>query len=752
MPRVNRNYLIAACIFVLLTAISCSQGGPVQVAAHDSLQQVAGQDVTVDSAGLVGLAGLDAIRGAAMLHDDPIDVTAPLVERNTQVNGEFLDLLPTATELAWAVYRVDPPAGSLLSLDATGSGPLWLMVADYEQGWVFEPFEGGAASIDLTTLGDVISPEGYFYCGAVCPAGETGTLETVALHYNNLNEWNLEITTDENGVTLTWDEQPCNKYYIYRSTLADDLHPYNVGEVIEDYVGDGNTFTDPVSEDVSGRWVPENNDHGTPEDPADDFPTAAPAVKYYYRVASVIANPGNESPEVTGMIPWGDRNTAVRTLPDTTDRTVLFGSSISLTHLTEGRMGWMADNMMGCTAATQDQIDQFRAINPDFIVLGSQFNFLSCENVQTFSSFYADEDWEYHHPQIYGNELSDEDGSYPYITRHESWFLHDVESEYLHQRVSSRASGDYFPFWMDTDSPWPEYVGEHILQLTGEDGFDGWIIDNCTARTGMYPSPYEDYIYHSDFHEFVDGLNSAGLAGIRAAISGHPRRPMIVADAWTGYGAIHNYNEEPHFLDFTDCDLIFYSNYLGSNGSEAYLIQEFTDILGDEILAQQTAGRGVILSYSFDTDFYEGPFSAYCCYLMVRGAASYFNLSHYSHRPYYVVAYTWDTGAPLGPQPTCLADLRRQSVDQDGNPLEGHDYYCRDFENGTVVMGEGWLSMPLGAPMIVEYTNARKSSCDSVEEDGTTPRELPWTRTSAEISYFTTPDAGCYIIREVSAE
>ena len=58
-------------------------------------------------------------------------------------------------------------------------------------------------------------------------------------------------------------------------------------------------------------------DHGTPEDPSDDYPAVAPEVDYYYRLVPMIGScKGPSSPLIHDRVSWGDRRLLSRDLPD----------------------------------------------------------------------------------------------------------------------------------------------------------------------------------------------------------------------------------------------------------------------------------------------------------------------------------------------------------------------------------------------------------------------------------------------------
>ena len=456
------------------------------------------------------ISALDALHNAAALQGYQITVIEPTGQQYTSVDGASLVFAPPAAALGYAVYKVDPPFGDVLELSAAGEGPLSLLAADYGAGnWVIEPFDNGAAAIDLTQLVDPYSPEGYFYAAVVCPPAESGRLDMLRLDYDDLSEqfadWGLEAVADAAGITLSWNELPADGYRVLRSVLAADEAPYEVGFVAEAHSG-GNSFRETVPEDGGGSWVPQNMDNGTPDETGDDFPSLAPAVDYYYRLIPVLRRKsGPQSPEASAIVPWGERRTARPTWPDTTTQTRMFGFSIDGELLTDAQRQWCANNLVGATGLRQADLEVIRAVNPDFIALNNTYAFLAgSRNHSSFNGeVYKGESGIYYYPLYYGAE-SDTDGVYPYIDRHEDWFLHDPASTILNQRIETWTAR----FWLDLDSAYSAYSGAGLLELLGETGSDGWIADSCTALNYSSSQFYLQYAVATQYQYLLPRLGS----------------------------------------------------------------------------------------------------------------------------------------------------------------------------------------------------------------------------------------------------
>lgn len=133
--------------------------------------------------GLPSITQLDALRGVSSAQL-PFDVTAPVEEDNTSIIGSSLGL--GKDNLAYAIYRIQPPLESVLSIAAGGSDGLYLLVADYARGlWSgVTEFSSSFAVSALDAVGNPLSPQGYIYCAVVAPPGVQGLLTSLALNFD----------------------------------------------------------------------------------------------------------------------------------------------------------------------------------------------------------------------------------------------------------------------------------------------------------------------------------------------------------------------------------------------------------------------------------------------------------------------------------------------------------------------------------------------------------------------------------------
>ena len=594
------------------------------------------------------------------MQDDNIPVTEPFREQYTQVAGASLEFVPVETEIGYALYAIDPP-GPPQTLSATGEGPLWLLVADYgNDEWVMEPFVDGAAVIDLTELGNPFSEDGYLYGGVICPAGETGRLDALTLAYDGLN---LTVTADDHSITLSWDETGAVSYLVYRSTLSSETAPYHVGTVAEEHTG-GNSFSETVPEDESGRWVPENNDSGTPEDTSDDFPTIAPAVTYYYCVAPVWADRHYATtPEVSATVPWGDRNSDHRSWPDTTNQSRVFFMKYypyqEEDELTTAQLEWMATKGIGSLNLSQQETDIVRAINLDYIVLGELW------------SHYANNQYYGFHSNIYGKPLcfgntEDPDNYFPYLDRHEDWFIHHEDSTWHNQRVREYEDSNYIDtVWLDADSQYKDYLSANLLELLGENHFDGWVISECFpkyAQAQFWPGEGDEAL-----NDYWRPKLLTMLTSLASASADHPRAPWIAAD-------VYNWCINAPAMDYSPCDVIYVDNFAWLWQSNEFDRGRFPET-ADRCIDAQKKGQVVLVNENL---IYESDVTCtYACYLMIRGPRAYFY--NWGRGLAWYPEYEFDSGAPLQALPEAVDEFIHYDIyDQ--------PYYRRDFENCFVVI------------------------------------------------------------------
>lgn len=335
--------------------------------------------------------------------------------------------------------------------------------------------------------------------------------------------------------------------------------------------------------------------------------------------------------------------------------------------------------------------------------------------------------------QFYGDE-EDIDGAFPYVDNHESWFIHDEASEKYNQRCTNGWDDqEYssFCYWMDLDSRWSAYVDTNLRQLLGEDCYDGWQLDGAHSNWVASPEFYDGEGLQGLYEYLFPRLtNLFVVAGEGAA--GHSLRPYVFAQTFRGWSLQPEAYGPPAF-DISACDGIIVDRFLDDDRGVENRMWEFTDYVGDMTLEWQSAGKSVILqSIMRGSDYY--PFtcmSEYCCYLLVRGPQTYFYATpdpQYSRavyeNPYWYPMYTWDSGAPLGPQPESMADLAVESPDLEGNPT-GVYYYRRNFENGFVLLVPNFAFEHWDSGIRYEYLDV--SGGGAVAADGGTQGTWQWT-------------------------
>lgn len=137
------------------------------------------------TSGLPPVAGLDALRGASAAAGWPVRVRQPIEQLHTNEIGAGLFLQAPPDGIAYAIYKIAQPPGALLNAHVTGSGALWLVAADYaDSRWeLAAPVQSGQALIDLTQLGQAVSPGGFIYCAVVCAQSTSGLLDVLTLTF-----------------------------------------------------------------------------------------------------------------------------------------------------------------------------------------------------------------------------------------------------------------------------------------------------------------------------------------------------------------------------------------------------------------------------------------------------------------------------------------------------------------------------------------------------------------------------------------
>lgn len=157
-------------------------------------------------------ASLDALRRPSEIESFQISLVQPHSQSHTVPQLALRHFNPTIDELAWAIFQVPMPVGSLDSLLAVGTGTLYLLVVDFGSGrWTqVTPLSGGEALIDLSTQSGLISPAGYFYAAVLAPPGSQGG-----------------IASSLSSLTLVYDEDHAgNTYFVAPDSKGgNDLSP-----------------------------------------------------------------------------------------------------------------------------------------------------------------------------------------------------------------------------------------------------------------------------------------------------------------------------------------------------------------------------------------------------------------------------------------------------------------------------------------------------------------------------------------------
>jgi hypothetical protein len=147
-------------------------------------------------------ASLDALRRPSEIESFRISLVQPHSQVNTAPLLDQRSLTPNANELAFAIFQVSAPEGSLDSLLALGTGKLYLLVADFGSGrWsLIKEFSAGEARIDLTPHSGLVSPAGYFYAAVLAPRSIHGGVQSTLS--------SLTLVHDENHTGNTYFVAP----------------------------------------------------------------------------------------------------------------------------------------------------------------------------------------------------------------------------------------------------------------------------------------------------------------------------------------------------------------------------------------------------------------------------------------------------------------------------------------------------------------------------------------------------------------
>jgi len=247
------------------------------------------------------------------------------------------------------------------------------------------------------------------------------------------------------------------------------------------------------------------------------------------------------------------------------------------------------------------------------------------------------------------------------------------------------------------------------------------------------------------------------LAEIGAGCDAHFLDPYVFVEA--RFGQTYRIGETPACMDYSGADGVCISLF-GDPTYDLGPMYIFIESLGQYVLDWQNAGFATILQCN-DTDWgrsdMAGFLAKYCCYLLVRGPNTYFyarngwgDFDVYHGEPCWYPMYTWESGAPLGPQPTSLDDLKVQSDDLDGNPTDIW-YYRRDFVNGSVVVVPSMAYEHPDSGIAYEYLDIYGGGV--VDEDGNKSGTAQWIKMSPiSTPGFLFNEASTWIIRPETEE
>jgi len=672
----------------VLTIAAC--GG-----ASAPASQLGGQvDQPAFSAQLPDIASLDSLHQASATQS--IDVTAPLISEGTQASGSELLFTSPADGSAWAIYRVDTDFQWPYHAEAQSSAPLWLLAAEYARNdwqWTNVPTQHNSRIVLDDPEYCYLSGEGFVYLAVVCPPASTALLTSLSLDIHSGTPM-LIINTDVlDRIIISWLDIGEFEYYeLYRSTIPDDPHPYLIythqstvepGDFAEVF------YQDLIAtDDLSGEWLPAENDNDTPADPGDDYPSAAPAVDYYYRLVPYYSagNAALASEEALANYDWSYRLTR-RDLPPTTDQILVFADQLRPDDMTAAQVQWCAENLVGTQKIYKRQADEFRQYNPEFIVLGYHLGVGAGE----IGNVHGD-DW-------------DADADWPYVDRHEDWFIHRPDSTQPNQRVLQQNWNWYVA---DPQSAWQDYLAANLMQMLGADHFDGWFVDSCSQPWNTDPAqwwPDGDTM----FGFWTPRLNEM-LQTVTTLAKAHPLQPYIIPNAGS---YITTLSDIKYYGDGWACDGIMLEGYARTTPGEYYSAADWV-LEQDRILDHQAHGLATILqSYIFTPDTADRLF-VFGSYLLVKGDYTYINWlgddgldtiwasigQWYPEFDLDEDDFPW--GAASGETPGTMADLYVEAYDGGGGVTCG-PFYRRSYGIGFVIVNPSDAAVSYRAPYHMSY-------------------------------------------------
>lgn len=699
---------------LILVLLGCYAFGSCSGQSGQAVTQIPGQyglqppaadaDPSQSLPGLAELDGLLKAAGAVSV----LDVLNPLVQRAISPLDGSLLLNSSGDVLSYALYAVQDVPGIPHYVNCEAHGSLWLLAADYSrEHWQIAPFEDNVASIDLRQLGDPYSAGDLIYIALVCPLGSSALAHKLWIDYDEIGEWETAgwLYSHETKTEIYWRTMPVERYEVYRRA-GDSPIEFHIGTHLEQG-GDWsvwNIFEEDIP-DVGGKWVPRMEDHGTPDDPRDDYPAVAPEVSYSYRLVPFIGScKGPSSPPINFKADWGDRRISRRELPDSTNQTRLFSQNIMPGNLTPAQHEWCAEHYSLALGLTNSDTNAIRVHNPDFISLGQHWAHEAILEWQNNT----------HGQCIVGDDILPA-GFYDRISGYEEWFVHADTSTQYNQRVGITASLED-GYYIDAANPdWHAYLANSLLELMGENHYDGWVLDGAHVN---FSNPTDQFwpgeFVASDRDEFWRPRLLAMLEQIMSDTgdSFHRPAPYVIADA-------------TYDLDYTPVDGVHLS-YFGALSYNSDVYKFLFDEHAAKILEWQNQEKAVLLNLYDNRYARVALFNQYCCYLLLRGPSYYFSISqqYQETAPTWYPEWGWESGLPLDPAPETVDDI--SFVDAGF----GTEYYRRDFENGTViVIPEGPAAYPeLWSPEgeTTHYEILEYHGGGYVDADGTVNGYLTW--------------------------
>jgi len=404
--------------------------------------------------------------------------------------------------------------------------------------------------------------------------------------------------------------------------------------------------------------------------------------------------------------------------------------------MTDAQLEWMASNYVGALDITQTAADRIRAYNPDFIALGEQW--ASYASPEQHGSYYRIEQL------VYGDVL-DAAGFWPYINRHENWFVHaDGSDVYRERSLVFGPSSSPELYWLDVDGLHRKYLGANLLQLLGSDHFDGWVLGK-TEPFSMQNPIFGEWETHAEFYDYWRPKALRMLEYAKAKSADHPRDPMVIAGVWDWW--LYGEGE----MDYDPCDGIFVEEFLmdwryglvWGNGS-----LRFPTVMNNALEAQHE-GKALILNSNFPPYIWDQErMTILACYLLLRDAHTYLYypgiIGENNAYPLWYPECGVDTGAPLDPLASTIGDYL--TTDGYGTP-----YYRRDFENCSAIVTLDGSPELLFDPFTYDIDYVVVHDGGLVDEDGTAEGYWEWVPRATDGGLYRFNPGG-YVVRGLPTE